>query len=258
MFSFEVEYLTGRIVASERHNRDSAEWPPHPGRLFSALVAAYAECDLGAPERSALEWLERQPPPSLSVGEADQRSVVTIFVPVNDKSVPDKIPVNGFSAAQVAEGLKVLPERRNRQPRSLPSATPHHPLVHFLWSTADPKEVNRFRPALERLSSHVSYLGHSSSLVRVAVCDDPPTPTLVPAGEGEDGDMLLRVPTPGRLDDLEETYRRRGQPSAGATAHSAMSPEPCCHTPMTFPGGSWNVATHRSPSGYGAVTTAPP
>jgi hypothetical protein len=29
---------------------------------------------------------------------------------------------------------------------------------------------------------------------------------------------------------------------------------PCCQTPMTLPAGSRNVATHRSPSGYGDVT----
>jgi hypothetical protein len=33
---------------------------------------------------------------------------------------------------------------------------------------------------------------------------------------------------------------------------------PRCHTPRTLPGGSRKVATHRSPSAYGAVTTPPP
>ena len=33
--------------------------------------------------------------------------------------------------------------------------------------------------------------------------------------------------------------------------------EPRCQTPTTFPAGSRNVATHKSPSGYGSVTTSP-
>jgi Transposase DDE domain len=33
---------------------------------------------------------------------------------------------------------------------------------------------------------------------------------------------------------------------------------PCCQTPITFPAGSRKVATRRSPSGYGGVTTSPP
>ncbi len=39
MLALEVEYLTGRSVASMPNDRDQAEWPPHPGRLFMALVA---------------------------------------------------------------------------------------------------------------------------------------------------------------------------------------------------------------------------
>src|SRR5438132_8480418 len=34
--------------------------------------------------------------------------------------------------------------------------------------------------------------------------------------------------------------------------------EPCCQTPTTFPAGSRNVATRRSPSGSGGLTTSPP
>src|SRR5690606_13655907 len=40
-----VELLTGRYVATRFNDRDRPEWPPHPGRLFSAAVAAWAEAD---------------------------------------------------------------------------------------------------------------------------------------------------------------------------------------------------------------------
>lgn len=232
MLALEVEYLTGRATASERHQRESAEWPPHPGRLFSALVAAYAECDLGASVRAALEWLERQSPPSLTVAEADQRSVVPIFVPVNDNAVPDKIPAKGFTASQIAEGIKVLPERRSRQQRAIPSVSLRSPLVHFHWPTVNSHEFAAHRPAFERLAAHVTYLGHSSSLVRVAVCDFPPEPTLVPA---DDGDVMLRVPTPGRLSELIDAYEnRQARPSAGLycsyQSRVVASPSQACRT----------------------------
>jgi CRISPR-associated protein Csb2 len=212
MFALEVEYLTGRAVASQRHDREAAEWPPHPGRLFSALVAALKECDFGESERQALLWLERQRPPALSYSDAYLRDVVPVFVPVNDTTAPDKVPAKGFSIGQIAEGIRVMPERRSRQQRAFPSATPQDRIVHFIWSHAAAEEVTRHRPALMRLAANVTYLGHSSSLVRVAVCDEPPRATLEPA---EVGNEVLRIPTPGRLEELESTYLRGARPSPG-------------------------------------------
>jgi CRISPR-associated protein Csb2 len=223
MFAFEVEYLTGRAVASLRQDREAAEWPPHPGRLFSALVAALKECDFGEDERQALLWLERQHPPGLSESDAYPRDVVPVFVPVNDAAAPDRVPVKGFSAGQIAEGVGVIPERRSRQQRAFPSVTPKNRTVHFIWSQAVQEEVERHRPALIRLAANVTYLGHSSSLVRLAVCDEPPPATLEPA---EVGDKVLRVPTPGRLEELEATYLRGARPSPGMYCAYTRTVEP--------------------------------
>lgn len=88
MLALEVALLTGRYVATAVDDRNRAEWPPHPARLFSALVAAYFEAlDPSADERAALEWLEQQGPPEITAPEAAAREVVTVFVPVNDTSV---------------------------------------------------------------------------------------------------------------------------------------------------------------------------
>ncbi len=88
MFAIEVNFLTERYVATAYHNRDLPEWPPHPARLFSALVATWADADTPDPkEREALEWLEAQPPPAICASEATPRSVLTHFVPVNDARV---------------------------------------------------------------------------------------------------------------------------------------------------------------------------
>ena len=78
----------GRFVAAAHHDRGTAEWPPHPARFFSALVATWADADEPDPgERCALEWLEAQSPPSIDAPEATIRRVVSHFVPVNDAAV---------------------------------------------------------------------------------------------------------------------------------------------------------------------------
>ncbi len=84
----EVNFLTGRFVATCHNDRQQPEWPPHPARLFSALVATWADADEpDAAERAALEWLEAQAPPDIAASEAVPRKAVSHFVPVNDASV---------------------------------------------------------------------------------------------------------------------------------------------------------------------------
>ena len=91
MIAIEVMLLTGRFVATAHHDRREHEWPPHPARLFSALVATWADADEpDAAQRRALEWLERQDPPEITAsrdGDVAVRSAVSHFVPVNDASV---------------------------------------------------------------------------------------------------------------------------------------------------------------------------
>lgn len=90
MLAIEIELLGGRYVATEHNDRSRAEWPPHPARFFSAMVAALHDHDpVDSVERNALLWLERQPPPQLDVDlQVDdvvgRRQVRGVFVPVND------------------------------------------------------------------------------------------------------------------------------------------------------------------------------
>ena len=90
MFAIEVELLCGRYAATAHNDRNQAEWPPHPARFFSALVAVLHENEPVDPvERDALLWLEQQPPPSLGVdleanGDVARREVSDVYVPVND------------------------------------------------------------------------------------------------------------------------------------------------------------------------------
>ena len=90
-FGIEVNFLTGRFVATYHNDRQQHEWPPHPARLFSALVDAWADREVpDHSERSALEWLESQKPPDINASEAVPRTTVLHFVPVNDAAIVSK------------------------------------------------------------------------------------------------------------------------------------------------------------------------
>jgi len=90
MLAIEVELLTGRYAATQYNDRWRAEWPPHPARFFSALVAALHDREpVDERECDALRWLEKQPAPQLDVDlEVNEiigrRKVHSVFVPVND------------------------------------------------------------------------------------------------------------------------------------------------------------------------------
>src|SRR5690242_17260530 len=81
MLAFEVEYLLWRVFAGDFGDRSSSEWPPHTGRLFSALAASFFDNGGAKRERAALEWLENQSPPCLHAGEAGHSCVTQVFVP---------------------------------------------------------------------------------------------------------------------------------------------------------------------------------
>lgn len=187
MLALAIEYLTGRSVSARADDRDVPEWPPHPARLFFALVSAWAEAGKDGNEETALRWLEQQAAPAISASDCDERPATTVFVPPNDARITD---------------ITILPERRRRQARTFPSVTPHDPCVFLIWPEAEPSA--EIRRSLERMAGRISYLGHSSSLVSVSLSDKPAQPGLVPLDQG--GSQTLRVPAIGQLDALEHAH----------------------------------------------------
>lgn len=88
MLAIEVRLLTDRYVATHFNERSRPEWPPHPARLFSAMVATWADDDDPDPDtRRALAWFAALGAPTISCSEAVPRTDVTHYVPVNDASV---------------------------------------------------------------------------------------------------------------------------------------------------------------------------
>jgi CRISPR-associated protein Csb2 len=143
-----IRYLNGFAAAADPYDRESTEWPPHPGRIFMALAAAHFQTAGPASERVALEWLEIQDPPLISSPKARLRQVVTHFVPVNDKAGPSKAM------------LQTAPIARDRQPRTFARSWLEDDHVWLIWPDAKPS--NPIREALGTLCGKVTRIGHSS------------------------------------------------------------------------------------------------
>ena len=204
MIAIGIRYLNGWSMAAAADGSDkaTAEWPPHPDRLFMALAAAHFETDRDPAERAALQWLEQQAAPELQAslpGDVSHRAITTHYVPVNDLVVPRS--AERANAKQVAAGLQLLPERRLRQARQFPVVVPPNDTVHFIWPDAEPDDG--IRSALAALCAKLTCLGHSASLVQGWLTAEPPSPTLRPEnGAG----FPLRVADTGCLEQLERAF----------------------------------------------------
>jgi CRISPR-associated protein Csb2 len=187
LLAIEVDYLLGRSFASGFRDPTETEWPPHPARLFSALVAAHHDTNGTEVEREALRWLESQPPPQISASLAGMPLKVVTFVPTN---------YSGKSGSS-------HPDQRGKQPRSFPAQAPGSPLVFFIWPNA--ALPDGYGTALGALAERVVSLGRACSFVRARVVEKfEGNPNWVP---DEAGRTVISVPGEGRLDELEQRYR---------------------------------------------------
>ena len=205
----EIEFLTGVCRAAREPGDDAPDWPPQPDRVFSALVSAWAARGERPEERAALEWLEAQPPPVVHASDHTSRTTPDVFVPPNDLKA---------SRAEKTY-VKVMPDRRPRQPRRFPIARPDDPVIALVWQ-AEP-EPARF-DALDALARCVGYLGHSASLAR---CRFLPTAASVSRHPAK---TPRRRVYPGRLRELEEAHRVnpvRPEIRPGAPVFTKQSPD---------------------------------
>ena len=156
-FGIEVNFLTGRYVATFHNDRRQPEWPPHPARLFSALVAAWADADEpDLSERKALEWLEAQGHPAIAASFAVPRKAVSHFVPVNDASIVSR----------------TLQERKSKRVHDLTDEL-HHELTASGGEIT--KKVARLRHKLaqeRKVETQVSHTGNTSPSSAVQMLPD--------------------------------------------------------------------------------------
>lgn len=220
MFSLGIDFITGIAVMTDSASREKVEWPPHPARVFMALVAAHYETEplpedghdaktAWDRERSALEWLEAQAAPEMSWPEAAPRDVVKVYVPVNDAGVPQN-PAK-VKPAEFRSALGVMPDQRSRQERTFPAVhvgeddSRHHVFLH--WTNAEPTADTR--AALDGLAKKVTRIGHSSSLALVWVSEARGDSARIfkpsPQATRTRG-VQLRIPAPGLLAELDQCF----------------------------------------------------
>ena len=82
MFVLGIEYLNRwAMAAADGAQKEMAEWPPHPDRVFMALASAWFETGKDPAEGEALRWLETLCPPSIAASDYKARSSVVSYVP---------------------------------------------------------------------------------------------------------------------------------------------------------------------------------
>ncbi|BCX02194.1 MAG: hypothetical protein KatS3mg053_0132 [Candidatus Roseilinea sp.] len=212
MFSIAIRYLCGWASAAS-HKKEEPEWPPHPDRVFMALVATWAETEANEAERRSLLFLQQLPEPYLSVSpDFELHAAISVFQRNSD--VEERVPVPVYVPTPISDDelrkgrkskdlLKVLPSERKRDKRHFPAVIPESDTVYLIWPDVElPAE---HRAALERLCAKVGYLGDTSSLVQMWVEDNPPPPTLVPTDERHYSCRLRVFRT---LDELKADYER--------------------------------------------------
>lgn len=187
MLTLGFRYLQGVAVGSHgEHGR--VEWPPHPARVFMAMVAAHYQTGAEAAEREALEWLEKLPAPEIHAPDAEPCRVVMQYVTVNDKAGPAKSQMHS------------LPLTRHRIDRVFARASLASDTVMLHWPAAEPKEP--VRDALAALCGKVTRIGHSSSLVQMWVAEAPPEELQRWVEDEKHGTHQFRVPREGTLKDV--------------------------------------------------------
>ena len=222
MFALGIDFITGVAVMTDTASREKAEWPPHPARVFMALVAAHYETkplpedgsdaeEAWSLERAALVWLEGQGAPQMSWPEASRRDVVTVYVPVNDVQV-GRVALTA-TKTEIREAMSVLPDAPlRRRERTFPAlyingdGPGRH--VHLRWPKAAP--TTEILTALTGLARKVTRIGHSSSLALVWVSDmeEALSPAYEPYAKSTKTHhgVQLRIPAPGFLAELDQCF----------------------------------------------------
>lgn len=212
MLSIEIHFLTGRFASTFYNDRERAEWPPHPARLYSALVAALHDAPAPDPaERAAMQWLAQAGAPEIFASDAGHRQQGNVYVPANDVTALPNIDryITALSdaeshrasaegkeakkAAKAVERAKLALKKRSLAtaaadgkgtPRNAekvlnPRLTPY-PRTFPVAIPDDPTvrmnwtvvPPDGVAKALDRVASRVARLGHSSSLVSMRVTHD--------------------------------------------------------------------------------------
>ncbi|MEV5694274.1 type I-G CRISPR-associated protein Csb2 [Micromonospora globbae] len=214
----------------------SPEWPPHPARLFCALVASMQSDG----ERDALRWLEAAPLPQVWAAADVATARRSGYVVLN---------------ATGGRGSQMWPGRGSGL-RQRSSALPGCDTFAVMWQ-AEPDDATL--ASLVRLAARVPYVGRSTSSAEVTVVAGsvpfrPEWVRYVPVPVGSAGSSPLRVPFAGYLQELEDVYEAglpAWQVSARSVAYapqSEMADEPTSPDTVDGPYGDLLVWGLRHPT----------
>jgi len=212
MLTITVEFLHDTFRASGHDDlgaagESSAEWPPSPARLYSALIAGG-----GTGERchtpvghAGLALLESGPP-------------VILAEPAIDELDPQLgSPPGGAIEVGLVARFAVIDARAANAVQNYPAraAQPVQPgarrslrsnIVVYVWPDVDP--TPRELEGLRHRANRVGYLGCADSPVRIRVSDQPVAESEREMSWTPDstGDSLVSVAYPGLLDRLDDAF----------------------------------------------------
>lgn len=201
---------------------DGPEWPPHPGRLFSALVA---QAKPGSADDTALTWLEEQTPPVVLASVAEP-STMRAFVPTNAVGKDGKGDTH-----QTYLG-------RTSGERTWHRVHPLGDTVRMVWEDAEPTPQVRAR--LRRLCRQIPFLGRSTSPVVVTLPEGQVEELPGAARYESPGDASVRMRVPSSLSALRDAYEA-GEPSRSVDRWAPYGPaRPAASVPEAVVDGPWS------------------
>ncbi|MEV7123879.1 type I-G CRISPR-associated protein Csb2 [Kitasatospora griseola] len=218
-FHISVELLEPLYQATAMDG-ETAEWPPHPARLFCALVA-HADLD-DTVHRMALTWLEAQEPPVVTVPARPMEAEHPRAAWVVTNTVDPKKVTHGLLPGRTAGGV----------PRAWAQKTLSGTRMVFSWA-AEPGE--ELAPVLKELAHRVPYFGRSTGAGLLDAWCGPDEPgdedgwrqrwRPAPAGEYPRGSRPIRVPYRGYLAWLEEAFEEQGPAWSQSLTHHYLDPD---------------------------------
>lgn len=198
MVVLRIVFLNGVYHAADPTAHTLPEWPPHPDRVFQALVSAAYGTGL---DPTPLRELEGQPP-EVVFGAAHAVYGATHYVPAAYKAPQSRVAKYAPMMVDIGEP------------------------AYLCWPEASPA----LREPLAAIAAGVDYLGRAKTPVTMDVTTTVPNLAyrLKPS---PDGDELLRIPHRGRLDELDAAFaggRRAGlaEMAAYTDAHDRVAASP--------------------------------
>ena len=194
-----VRFQEGQYHGEKDGFNGADGWPPSPGRLFQALVAAAAEgAKIPAQDERALKWLEGLDPPRIAAPAVRRGRAGMLYVPNNDLD-----SVGGDPAR--ASSIRVLKQWRPC------FFDPDEPVLYswdFESGSGEAARICAIAARLYQLGRGIDIAWASGQVLKrneaEAVLESHPGPIRRPGGAGE-----TATPRPGTLDSLVLRHQRK-------------------------------------------------